>query len=94
MDDTTVWDDGSVERRAELARLVARNRTWLTYDDMPGGTELRLRADGFSFSPAAVLGPTWRVSGTCVRAVRLGRGHQHVCQVEFNRLGKTRCDRW
>jgi hypothetical protein len=44
-----------VEHRDGTARLVAPDRICFTYDDMLGGTELRLRADGFSFSPYRML---------------------------------------
>jgi hypothetical protein len=53
--DTTTWEDGLVERRDGTARLVAPNRIRLTYDDMIGGTELQLHADGFTFSPYRML---------------------------------------
>jgi len=43
--DTTTWEDGLEERRDRTARPVAADRIWLTYDDMVGGTEIRLRAD-------------------------------------------------
>jgi hypothetical protein len=53
--DTTTWEDGLEERRDGTARLVAADRIRLTYDDMVGGTEIRLRADGFSFAPYRML---------------------------------------
>jgi hypothetical protein len=53
--DTTSWEDGLVERRDGTARLVAGDRIRLTYDDMLGGTELQLHADGFEFSPYRML---------------------------------------
>jgi hypothetical protein len=53
--DTTRWEDGRVEHRDGTARLLSHDRIRLTYDDMLGGTELRLRADGFSFSPYTML---------------------------------------
>jgi hypothetical protein len=53
--DTTTWENGRVERRDGTARLVAGDRIRLTYDDMLGGTEIRLRADGFSFYPYRML---------------------------------------
>jgi hypothetical protein len=49
--DETVWEDGRAERRDGLARLVAPDRIRFTYDDMVGGTEIRLHATGFTFSP-------------------------------------------
>jgi hypothetical protein len=53
--DTTTWEHGRVEHRDGTARLLAPDRIRLTYDDMLGGTELQLRADGFSFSPYQML---------------------------------------
>ena len=53
--DTTTWEDGLVERRDGTARLLAADRIRLTYDDMLGGTEIQLRADGFTFSPYRML---------------------------------------
>jgi hypothetical protein len=44
-----------VEHRDGTARLVAPDRICLTYDDILGGTEFQLRADGFSFSPYRIL---------------------------------------
>jgi hypothetical protein len=53
--DTTTWDDGRVERRDGIARLIAPDRIRFTYDDMPGGTEISLRADGFDFGPYSMV---------------------------------------
>jgi hypothetical protein len=53
--DTTSWVDGRVEHRDGTARLLAPDRVRLTYDDMLGGTELRLHAEGFSFSTYHML---------------------------------------
>jgi hypothetical protein len=53
--DTTIWEDGREERRDGTARLLAADRIRLTYDDMPGGTEIQLHADGFAFSPYRML---------------------------------------
>jgi hypothetical protein len=55
--ETTTWEDGRFERRDGVGRLVAPDRIRFTYDDMPGGTELQLRADGFSFTPYQMLVP-------------------------------------
>ena len=49
--DTITWENGRVERRDGVARLLEDDRIQMTYDDMPGGTEVHLRADGFSLSP-------------------------------------------
>ncbi len=53
--DTTSWIDGRVEHRDGTARLLAPDRVRLTYDDMLGGTEIRLHAEGFSFSTYHML---------------------------------------
>jgi hypothetical protein len=53
--DTTTWENGLVERRDGTATLLAGDRIRLTYDDMPGGTEIQLRPDGFTFSPYRML---------------------------------------
>jgi hypothetical protein len=49
--DETRWDDGQVDRRDGTARLVGPDRIRFTYDDMPGGTEIHLREDGYDFAP-------------------------------------------
>ena len=49
--DETAWEDGRVERRDGTGLLVAPDRIRLTYDGMPGGTEITLRADGFAADP-------------------------------------------
>ena len=51
MHDTTTWEDGRTERRDFLAALIAPDRIRLTGADMPGGSEIHLEADRFSFSP-------------------------------------------
>jgi hypothetical protein len=49
--DTTTWEDGRVERRDFLATLIAPDRIRLTGAELPGGSEIRLAADGYTFSP-------------------------------------------
>jgi hypothetical protein len=49
--DALTWENGRTEFRSGIARLVAEDRINLSYDDMLGGTDLWLRADGFAFSP-------------------------------------------
>ena len=44
-----------MERRDGTAKLIAADRIRLTYDDLLGGTELQLRAEGFTFSPYRML---------------------------------------
>lgn len=48
--DTLTWENGRTEYRSGMARLAAEDRIRLSYDDMLGGTDLWLRADGFTFS--------------------------------------------
>jgi hypothetical protein len=49
--DALTWENGRTEFRSGIARLIADDRINLSYDDMLGGTDLWLRADGFAFSP-------------------------------------------
>jgi hypothetical protein len=53
--DTLTWEDGGTEHRAGVARLAAEDRISLSYEDMLGGTDLHLRADGFTFSPYQIM---------------------------------------
>ncbi|MBV9606756.1 MAG: hypothetical protein JO027_16700 [Solirubrobacterales bacterium] len=53
--DALIWENGRTEYRSGMARLTAENRIRLSYDDMLGGTDLWLRADGFAFSPYRIL---------------------------------------
>ena len=59
--DETVWEDGRVERRDGIAKLLADDRIRLTYSDMPGGTELRLQARGWEFAPYVMAVPAGRL---------------------------------
>jgi hypothetical protein len=53
--DTLTWENGHTEHRDGLARLAAPDRISLSYDDMLGGSDLWLRADGFTFSPYQMM---------------------------------------
>jgi hypothetical protein len=53
--DTLTWENGRTEHRDGLARLAAPDRISLSYDDMLGGTDMWLRADGFTFSPYQMM---------------------------------------
>jgi Protein of unknown function (DUF3833) len=59
--DTTTFPDGTVQRRVMSCRRLAPDRLVLSAPDMPGGAEVRPRADGFDFTPyvirTPVLGP-------------------------------------
>ncbi len=53
--DTLTWENGRAENRGGIARLIAPDRISLHYDDMLGGTDLLLRADGFTFEPYQIM---------------------------------------
>lgn len=53
--DTLTWQNARTEHRSGMARLVAEDRISLSYVDMLGGTDLHLRADGFTFSPYRIM---------------------------------------
>ena len=53
--DTLTWENGRTEHRSGLAHLVAPDRISLSYHDMLGGTDLLLRADGFTFAPYQIM---------------------------------------
>jgi uncharacterized protein DUF3833 len=55
--DTMTFREGSVQRRVMRARQVAVDRLTLVGDDMPGGAEIRVRPDGFDFSPYVIHSP-------------------------------------
>jgi hypothetical protein len=52
--DTTVFPDGSEQRRLMHCQRIAPERLWVTGEDMPAGAEVRLRSDGFDFTPYVV----------------------------------------
>jgi len=62
--DETRWEDGRVELRDGLCRRVDETTLRMTYDDMLGGTEVRLQADGYELRPYTMLVP---VPGTPLR---------------------------
>jgi hypothetical protein len=51
MHHTVAWADGLVQRRGGIARLVSPGRIHVTYDAMPGGTEIEFSDDGVNISP-------------------------------------------
>ena len=52
--DTTVFPDGSQQRRRMHCQRIAAERLRVTAEDMPAGAEVRLRSDGFDFTPYVV----------------------------------------
>lgn len=89
--DTTTWEDGRVERRDFLATLTAPDRVRLTGPEMPGGTEIRLAADGFVFSPylvsAVVPNLPIPVLVRCRDSAGLEPGGELVNTIEVSLLG-------
>jgi hypothetical protein len=88
--DTVTLPGGSVQRRTMHARQIAPDRVRTTADDMPGGTELRLRDDGFDFTPyvirTPVLGPL-RLPLRYTDSVRLEADGTLVDRIEMRFLG-------
>jgi hypothetical protein len=89
--DTTTWEGGRVERRDSLATLIAPDRIRFTGAEMPGGCEIRLAADGFSFSPylitAALPILPVPVLVRCQDACRLEESGELVDTIEIRFLG-------
>jgi hypothetical protein len=89
--DTTTWEDGRVERRDFMATLIAQDRIRFTGPDMPGGSEIRLSADGFAFSPylvsAAVPFFPLPVLLRCHDACRLQASGDLVDTIDISLLG-------
>ena len=89
--DTTHWSDGRVERRDFVATLTAADRIRFTGADMPGGAEIRLAADGFTFSPylisAAVPFLPVPVLVRCHDTCRLEQTGELVDTIDVGMLG-------
>jgi ribosomal protein S18 acetylase RimI-like enzyme len=88
--DTTTWADGRIERRDFLATLIAPDRIRFTGAQMPGGCEIQLAADGFSFSPyvitAALPVLPVPVLVRCVDRCRLEAGGELVDTIDVSFL--------
>lgn len=85
-----------MERRDGVAKLVAPDRVRLTSDDMPGGTELHLHADGFTLAPYAMSigrpGLPVPILIRCVERCHLGPGGVLVDVFDIG-LGRLRLGR-
>lgn len=72
--DTQTFPDGRVWHRTMQGVRLAPDRWRMEADDMPGGAEITVRSDGYSFTPytiwAPVLGPV-TVPLRCTDEVRL-----------------------
>jgi hypothetical protein len=94
--DETTWEDGRVERRDGVAKLVAPDRVRMTYDDMPGGTELSLHAEGFTLAPYSMAiappGLPVRILLRCVDRCHLEPGGELVDVIDIS-LGRLRLGR-
>lgn len=89
--DTTTWEDGHVERRDFLATRVASDRIRFTGAEMPGGSEIQLEADGFSFTPYLITvvapGLPVPVLVRCRDTCRLLAGGELIDTIEVSMLG-------
>lgn len=72
--DTQTFADGRVWHRTMQGELLAPGRWRMSADDMPGGTEISVGSDGYTFTPytiwAPVVGPV-KVPLRCADEVRL-----------------------
>ena len=89
--DTTLWEDGRAEHRDFLATLIAPDRIRFTGAEMPGGSEIRLREDGFTFSPylisVALPFLPFSVLVRCRDTCRLEPGGELVDTINISLLG-------
>jgi Protein of unknown function (DUF3833) len=88
--DTTTFPDGSVEQRRMHAEVVTPGRIRLTADDMPGGTEVTARPDGFDFTPYVIRTPVaggLRVPLRYTDSVTLTDDGEMVDTIELRALG-------
>lgn len=89
--DETRWDDGRVDRRDGLCRRLGPDRLRLTYDDMLGGTEVRLHERGYDLLPYTLLAPMaplpFRVPVRCRDTCSLTSDGTLVDIIEMSVLG-------
>jgi uncharacterized protein DUF3833 len=88
--DTTTFPNGSVQRRVMRARQLEAGRLTLVADDMPGGAEIRVRFDGFEFSPYVIRAPVVGRLRVPVRhrdTVQLVGGGEMVDTIELSVFG-------
>jgi hypothetical protein len=74
--DALIWENGRVELRDGLCRRLDETTLRMTYDDMLGGTMVRLRAGGYDLGPYTML-----VSTPGLR-VRVPLRCRDTCQLE------------
>jgi hypothetical protein len=55
--DTSTFPNGVAQQRQMHCEVLASDRLKLTASDMPGGTEVQLRSDGFDFNPYVIRTP-------------------------------------
>jgi len=88
--DTTTFPNGRVWQRTMTAQLVAPGRWKVSAEDMPGGAEQSVSADGFAFTPyriiAPVLGPM-RVRVRCTDEVVLVDARTMTDTIEMRFFG-------
>jgi hypothetical protein len=89
--DETRWEDGRIELRDGLCRRLDETTLRMTYNDMLGGTEVRLRSDGYDLGPYAMLvsapGLPLRLPVRCTDSCRLEPDGTLVDSIDLTVLG-------
>jgi hypothetical protein len=57
VNDTQTFPNGRVWERTMLGERLAPDRWRMSADDMPGGAEIAVRSDGYSFTPYTIWAP-------------------------------------
>lgn len=90
--DETRWEDGRVELRDGLCRRLDETTLRMTYDDMLGGTEVRLRSDGYDLGPYTMLASAprlpLRLPVRCTDSCRLEPDGTLVDSIDLTLLGQ------
>jgi hypothetical protein len=88
--DTQTFPDGKVWHRVMRGELVGPGRWRMTAPDMPGGAEITVDANGYTFTPyriwAPVLGPV-KVLLRCHDEVRFSDAESLVDTIQLRFLG-------
>jgi len=88
--DTQKFPNGRVWRRTMIGERLAPDRWRMTADDMPGGAEITVRGDGYTFTPYTiwipVLGPV-KVPLRCRDEVLFEDEASLLDTIEFRFLG-------
>lgn len=81
--DTTTFPNGKTWERTMRARLAGPGHWVISADDMPGGAEQHVSADGFAFTPYTILAPV-------LGPIRLPlRCHDEIVMVDATTMSDT-----